>query len=61
MSNKEKLLDTLNNMSDKELADAIDLPCVKCPAQTFCDNENPDERLTCQEIIESWLKEKENE
>lgn len=60
MTNREKLLNVLKNMSDRELAESIDVSCEKCLAKKFCDL-SPYSDLTCQDSMKLWLAEGEEQ
>ena len=55
MTNREKLMQMFNAMSNKELSEAWGIPCKVCPASEYC-NTTPDE-MNCNEVMESWLNE----
>lgn len=57
MTNREELLDILRNMSDRELAESIDLYCNECPVSKHCDLDPYYSDLTCQDSMEKWLEE----
>lgn len=56
MTNREKLFEILNKMTDEELAFAIDVPCNMCPARKMC-NSHINEDESCQETFILWLEE----
>lgn len=56
MTNREKLFEILNKMTDEQLAFVIDLPCDMCPARKSCESYHYDD-YTCQDNMTLWLEE----
>lgn len=52
MTNKEKLFEILDKMSNQKLSFTINLPCDKCPCYDFCKNFKS---MSCNETLEAWL------
>lgn len=52
MTNREKLFEILNKMSNQKLSLAVNLPCHVCPCYDFCEKS---ENISCNKILEEWL------
>lgn len=56
MTNREKLFKRLGELSNRMLADAVNLHCTDCPAYSYCSDEHT-RGLSCQETMCNWLNE----